>query len=118
MRRVAAQLVKYKDEKISSFEIKQTPEMGASRIWPQAFDVKLIYKDHSESIIVNMKDEKNILTAAEGLAKPLYILFNANGIGYGIFPIDKHIKDELFKFDTPLERTSAYINSYENIFNT
>ena len=53
------------------------------------------------------------VTAAIGLEKPLYILFNSDGMGYGLFPSDKSIK--LYELTSPLQRASAYIAAYENM---
>ncbi len=109
--------VNYSGNKISNFTISQHPETGAKRIWPQAFQVMLIYADHQKTIPVNMNAEKVVLKEASGLAKPDFILFNADGMGYGLFPSGKDLADHWFTFDRPLQRASAYINAYENMLN-
>ena len=55
------------------------------------------------------------ITAAIGQAKPSYIIFNSNGIGYGMFPSDKDGTDSLFTIKNPLQRASLYIAAYENM---
>lgn len=50
-----------------------------------------------------------------GLTKPSFILFNSDGMGYGLFPADKAMSGSLFTLKSPLQRASAYINTYENM---
>ena len=66
-------------------------------------------------MVVNAKLAKTDLIEARGLPKPKYILFNANGAGYGLFPIDKEMMANLYDLADPLERASAYINAFENM---
>lgn len=108
-------MVNYNGSKINSFTITQTPEYGESRTWPQAFEITLVYADHSQSIPVNMNNAKVVLKQVEGLEKPLYILFNSNGMGYGLFPTDKDATLQLYNVQNPLHRASAYISAYENM---
>jgi aminopeptidase N len=107
--------VSYAHDKISKFTINQHPEFGSKRIWPQAFDVTLVYKNHRKNVTINMKTEVMDLKEAVGFDKPLYIIFNSNGIGYGLFPVDKNSTAELFITPDPLQRASLYINAYENM---
>jgi len=107
--------INYTSNKIGNLTITQHPEVGAPRIWPQAFSITLVYPDHSKTIPVNMNAQQIVLKAATGLAKPSFILFNADGMGYGLFPADKAMIGSLFKLESPLQRASAYINGYENM---
>jgi len=107
--------VKYAGHKISSFAITQKPENGPQRIWPQVFNITLVYPDHSKNIAVNMNNKKIDLKAAIGLSKPSFVMFNSNGMGYGLFPTDKNITSRLFNLESPLQRATAYIDAYENM---
>lgn len=107
--------IKYDGDKISDLILNQTGETGGQRVWPQSFSVKLVYPASSKILSVNAKTVKTIVTEAKGLAKPQYILFNANGAGYGLFPIDQHMMADIYNITDPLERASAYINCYENM---
>ncbi|MCC8426513.1 M1 family aminopeptidase [Mucilaginibacter sp. UR6-11] len=107
--------VNYKGNKINSFTINQRPEAGANRIWPQMFTVALHYPAYTKNIAVNMDNQTINLASVNGLPKPLYIVFNADGMGYGLFPTDKDIARSLFAIKSPLERASAYIAAYENM---
>lgn len=107
--------IKYNGDKISDLSLNQSSEMGQPRVWPQSFTVKLVYPTDSKVLVVNAKNAKTDLIEAKGLPKPQYILFNANGAGYGLFPIDKEMMANLYHVTDPLERASAYINAYENM---
>lgn len=107
--------ISYKGNKIDKLNITQRPEAGAARIWPQAFAVTLVYADSTRTIPVNMNTADMQLKAATGLAKPQFILFNANGIGYGLFPADKIMQEQVFGLKSAVSRASAYVNIYENV---
>jgi aminopeptidase N len=93
----------------------QRPETGAARIWPQAFALTLVYADSMHSIPVNMNTASMQLKAATGLTKPLFILFNSDGLGYGLFPADKAMQEQIFSQKSAVSRASAYVNIYENV---
>ncbi|MFD2581672.1 M1 family aminopeptidase [Pedobacter vanadiisoli] len=107
--------IDYDKDKISSLSISQNSEMGEARVWPQSFTVKLVYPTYSKLLVVNTSTAKTDLMEAKGLPKPQYILFNANGAGYGLFPVDKEVMANLYHITEPLERAAAYINTYENM---
>ncbi|MFD2336341.1 M1 family aminopeptidase [Pedobacter mendelii] len=106
--------ISYSGNKISNFSISQKPERGNPRVWPQAFSVKLFYPNHNKTISVNIKNASTVLNEAKNLEKPEFILFNADGAGYGLFPIEQLMLESVFLLENPLERASAYINAYEN----
>lgn len=107
--------IKYNGDKISDLSLNQSSEMGQPRVWPQSFTVKLVYPTEHKILVVNAKLAKTDLIEAKGLPKPQHILFNANGAGYGLFPIDREMMANLYDLADPLERASAYINAYENM---
>lgn len=107
--------IKYDGSKISHLSISQKSEMGGQRVWPQAFTVKLVYANAVKTLTVNALNAETVLNEAKGLEKPECILFNANGAGYGLFPVDKVMIEKLYTIADPLERASAYINTYESM---
>jgi aminopeptidase N len=107
--------IKLKGGQISRFKIRQQAEAGKPRNWPQSFSIKLLYPNFSKNISVNIKGKNLDLKSMRGLEKPSHILFNADGMGYGIFPTDKLLMNSIFEVEDPLARASAYINAYENV---
>jgi len=107
--------IKYDGDKISSLILTQKSENGQPRIWPQAFTLKLVYTNSSKVLNINTTSANTVINEVKGLAKPNYMLFNADGAGYGLFPIDMIMMENLDAISNPLERASAYINAYENM---
>ena len=103
--------------KISKFSITQTPEYGQSRIWPQLFELMLVYPDHTSEITVNLNAAQVELKAIEGIDVPSFVLFNSSGQGYGLWPLDTKMYSHLYTLQKPLNRASAYISLYENMLN-
>lgn len=109
--------MKVENQKITSFTISQKGEDGSDRLWPQYFEVALVYPDRIEELTVNMNKAEVILDKAIGLAKPSYILFNSSGQGYGQFPVDAAMLPQLYSLKDPVMRAAAYINLYESMLN-
>ncbi|OQP59924.1 aminopeptidase [Niastella vici] len=107
--------VSYKGDKIDRLNITQRPETGAQRFWPQAFAITLVYADSIRTIRVNMNTASMELKAATGLMKPQFMLFNSDGIGYGLFPADKAMQEQIFSLKSAVSRAAAYVNVYENV---
>ena len=107
--------ISYQGNKISNFSLSQHPEFGDNRIWPQSFNIVLVYPDSQKELTVNMNGQTVDLKQAAGLAKPSYIIFDANGLGYGMFPVDKNVAGDLFSIKSPVQRASIYIAAYENM---
>jgi aminopeptidase N len=100
--------------KISGFSISQKAEDGSGKIWPQLFDITLVYPDHQKNIAVSIAKEKLVIEDVIGLEKPLAILYNSNGFGYGVFPIDIKSMEMYPNLENEVMRAHSYINLYEN----
>jgi aminopeptidase N len=105
------------DGKISKFTISQTPEFGLQKVWPQISEVTLFYPNYTKELTVNFNKQAVDLLAAIDLPKPLFILFNSGGEGYGVWPVDAKIVPRLNEINSPLHRASAYVSLYENMLN-
>lgn len=109
--------LKTSGQKIASLVINQKGEDGSNRVWPQYFEITLVYADHMEVLPVNMNQASVNLKIAQGKPAPAAVLFNSSGEGYGVFPVDKKSIDGLPLLKSSLSRASAYINLYENMLN-
>jgi len=107
--------ISYAGTTISSLKITQHAEMGGENLWPQVFTISLFYANGRKDLLVNMDAKEINVTGAAGLEKPLFVLFNADAMGYGLFPIDHEMEGRMFELEKPLQRASAYINAYENM---
>ena len=109
--------IRYKNNRIASLSVSQHPEYGSKKVWPEIFEVALVYADHVKELTVPMVGEQFDIKEAVGLPKPLYVLFNSSGSGYGVWPVDKQMLPGLYKMKSPLLRASAYVSLYENMLN-
>lgn len=101
--------------RIKKFEIQQKAEDKSNNIWPQVFQIGLVYDDSVKVLNVNIKDKNLLLKEAVGLEKPLTIIYNYNGFGYGVFPLDGNNLDYISTLKDEVARASAYSNLYENM---
>ncbi|MEO6521449.1 MAG: M1 family aminopeptidase [Mucilaginibacter sp.] len=104
-----------KNGKITRFILLQHAERGIARTWTQNFEITLYYPGSTKTIAVNMTKGVADLKETQGLKRPMYVLFNSGGEGYGLFPTDKDLYNSITEIQSPLQRTSAYISLYENM---
>ncbi|WP_317128480.1 M1 family metallopeptidase [Hymenobacter radiodurans] len=101
--------------KISRLTLTQKAEDKSDRIWPQLFEITLVYPTSTKEFTVTMDQREVALKAVEGEPVPTYILFNSTGLGYGLFPVDKKMPPNVFALNNPVARAAAYVNLYENM---
>ncbi|WP_347923921.1 M1 family aminopeptidase [Pontimicrobium sp. SW4] len=102
---------------ISKFKIVQKAEDKSDKIWPQQFEIGLVYTDSIHVINVGMQKQDIIVEEAIGLPKPLNIIYNFNGFGYGVFPVQQENLDAFLNLENEVARGYAYINLYEKTLN-
>ena len=100
---------------ISSLIISQKAEDGSEKVWPQLFDITLIYGDGLKNISVKVEEKITKIPDVTGLKNPLYILYNSNGLGYGIFPFEKESLSKIPNLENEVTRAHAYLNQFENM---
>ncbi|MCR9229099.1 MAG: M1 family aminopeptidase [Flavobacteriaceae bacterium] len=107
--------IDYKDGKIASFSISQQAEDGSDKLWPQSFELTLVYPDSTRIIPVTISDNTVDVKLAVGLPKPETIIYNSNAFGYGVFPLDATNLDAIPTLKDEVARGYAYLNAYENV---
>ncbi|TDP03873.1 M1 family aminopeptidase [Flavobacterium sp. 245] len=100
--------------RIKSFEIMQKAEDKSKNVWPQIFQIGLVYDNNVKVVTVNIKEKNLVLKEAVGLEKPLAIVYNYNGFGYGVFPLDGNNLNLISNLKDEVARASGYGNLYEN----
>lgn len=105
-----------KNNVITKFIINQKGERTNNYLLPQFFKIALVYDDHIDELNVNMSKASIDLKKATGKKMPLYFLFNSSGEGYGLFPVDRNMKNTN-QLQNAVMRASADINLYENMLN-
>ncbi len=86
---------------------------------PQRLKVILGYADHAETVNVSVQGAVTNVSAARGKKRPLYVLPNGGGLGYGMFVLDPDTQQYLTAHieDIPdaLTRGSAWVDLWENV---
>ncbi|OON69459.1 M1 family metallopeptidase [Hymenobacter sp. CRA2] len=101
---------------ITSLTLTQKAEDGSNRLWPQLFEVLLVYPDgRTKELMVNMSQRQIAVPGAVGEAEPAFLLFNSTGLGYGMFPIDEQLTAGMARLTNPVARAANYVNLYENM---
>jgi aminopeptidase N len=100
--------------RIKKFEIQQKAEDKSGNVWPQIFQIGLVYVDNVKVLMANIKDKSLVLKEAIGLEKPILVVYNYNGFGYGVFPLDGNHLDAISNLKDEVARASSYSNLYEN----
>ncbi|MFX0556508.1 M1 family metallopeptidase [Maribacter sp. CXY002] len=112
---ITSEVLYNESNKIESFVLEQQPEYTSQNIWPQVFEISLVYKDSVHPIRVNLKEQENQIKAAEGLERPDIILYNSNGLGYGVFPITNEALELVPTIEDEIARAAIYQNCHENV---
>ncbi len=108
-------VIGYSGGRVSKMTISQHSEKGESRVWPQAFKISLVYGDHIQEIPVHLTLNTLDVVEVKGLDRPLDIILNSDGKGYGIFATSEKSVAGIFSFKNPATRASVYISAYENM---
>ena len=102
--------------RVSKLTVRQQAEDGSDRLWPQVFEVRLVYADGSaKELTVNLNQHEVVVPEAVGLPAPDYLLYNSTGLGYGVFPVAQALPARVFALADPVARAAAYLNLYENL---
>lgn len=99
---------------IASLTVSQKAEDGSQKVWPHLFDITLMYEDGLKSFPVSLQGTTLEITEVKGLPKPKAILYNSNGLGYGVFPMDLDFVSQIPQLADEVMRGQSYINLYEN----
>ena len=102
---------------IESFTLAQHAEDGSSHVWPQQFSVALVYADRVVEIPVDMTGKELSIAAAVGAEQPQSIIYNYDGLGYGVFPVAPEAVKILAAVEDAVARGYGYINCYEQMLN-
>ncbi|MFT4823735.1 MAG: aminopeptidase N [Halioglobus sp.] len=93
--------------------VQQIDPASQNRIWPQQFSLSAENQAVRRSVSLNSSTNKTKLEDPLD-SKDARILFNSDGLGYGVFPADIEIFQSYDNL-TELERGSALLNYFENL---
>jgi aminopeptidase N len=102
---------------LASFVIEQKDPAGDGRIWTQNLEVVFGYAHTTRSFPVRLQSDSVVLTEADGLPPPDYVLPNGKGIGYGLFVPDSatlaYLLEKTPSLSTPLTRGIAWLTLWD-----
>ena len=105
--------------KVESLTVSQNPEVKkpSPGVWAQYFNLGFGYADSLVTHpVLSYRPTANV-SSIEGTKVPDYLVFNATGEGYGVFPVDQKMLPYIHTWKSPVARASAVINNYENMLN-
>jgi aminopeptidase N len=102
------------DGVIASLTLSQEAEDGSGKIWPQLFTITLLYENEQKTFPISLQNKTLEVPGVKGLKKPLSVLYNSNGMGYGVFPMDTDFIPYIPQITDEVMRGQSYINLYEN----
>ncbi len=82
---------------------------------PQIFTIALIDAGKREDITIDIKEANFSIPLSEEFS---YIIPNADGMGYGYFPLSEEAISVIPALEDPILRASAYLNLYEGVLNS
>lgn len=91
----------------NGISISQSDPDKKSRSWPQSFKIKNGVKDFDISIAEKSIDIK--------IDNDSVVLINADGMGYGLFPIEKDLLQQKWHDLNDLEKAAAFVSLYEQL---
>ena len=110
--------LKIENGRIASLTLTQADPYDARGLsWNQSLQVAVGYAGRVQLIPVRLADASVVVTAANGLPAPLFVLPNGGGIGYGEFQLDARSRDWLVAnlpdVDDALTRGSAWVTMWD-----
>jgi aminopeptidase N len=107
------------DGNISSLTFAQRDPLGRGTLWPQRLQVLIGYADHAEPLAVSVRGAVTNVSAARGRKRPLYVLPNGGGLGYGMFVLDgdtqRYLAAHIEDIPDALTRGSAWVDLWDNV---
>ncbi|PWT86900.1 MAG: hypothetical protein C5B57_00230 [Blastocatellia bacterium] len=104
---------------IAGLSMEMRDPLKRGLIWPEQLSLMLGYPDRIHEIPVYATASLVRVTEAIGLERPLYVLPNGRGLGYGLFVLDEPSRRYLLKHveDIPdeLTRGSALVTIWDNM---
>lgn len=116
-RPVITATIRQKNGHPSALQLTQRGEYERPGTWQQFTSVRIAWKGGVTTQDVHFNKNRITIPLNSARRKIRYILYNANGEGYGYFPFDTAAIPFLHELKQPVERAAAYINLYENVIN-
>jgi aminopeptidase N len=105
--------------RLTSLTLTMSDPLQRGLVWPQRLRVALGYAGETREISVYVTGRTTRLAEAAGMPRPLYVLPNGAGLGYGLFVLDPasrtYLLQRLESIADPLTRGAAWVTLWENL---
>ena len=105
--------------RIRGLTLDMTDPLRRGLAWPQRLRVTLGYDDGARELPITVTGPTTRVTEAEGARRPLFILPDSTGLGYGLFVLDEESRRYLLRHiervASPVARGSGWITLWENL---
>jgi aminopeptidase N len=107
------------DGRLTSVRFTSRDPLGRGLVWPQRLQIALGYESGVRTLPLDADGASVALPGAAALERPLYILPNGAGLGYGLFLLDeasrRYLLEHVERVPDPLTRGSAWVTLWDNL---
>jgi aminopeptidase N len=107
------------DGRIADITLTTSDPIDRGLIWPQRLRVSLGYPGIVRTLTIDISAAVTPVAGAADLERPLYVLPNGGGIGYGLFVLDdasrEYLLDHIEDVPDALTRGSAWVTLWDNL---
>jgi aminopeptidase N len=107
------------DGRLAAITLTGRDPLRRGRTWPQRLRVTLGYAGATKDLEVDVTSRTTVVPGADGLERPLFVLPNGGGLGYGLFVLDDasraYLLDHIEAVPDALTRGSAWVTLWENM---
>ena len=104
---------------IQRLTISMTDPLRRGLVWPQRMRVTLGYPGSQKDLAIYANARETVVREAAGLPKPLFVLPNGAGLGYGLFLLDedsaRYLLANMPHVGDPLTRGAAWVTLWDNV---
>ena len=108
-----------KDDRIQRLTITMNDPLRRGLVWPQRMRVTLGYAGAQKDLSVYANAATTTVREAAGMPKPLFVLPNGGGLGYGLFVLDEgsagYLLANMQGVADALTRGAAWVTLWDNV---
>jgi aminopeptidase N len=108
-----------KNDTIQRLTVTMTDPLRRGLVWPQRMRVTLGYPGSQRDLAIYAKARETVVREAAGLPKPLFVLPNGAGLGYGLFLLDddsaRYLLANMPRVGDALTRGAAWVTLWDNV---
>jgi aminopeptidase N len=108
-----------KNNTIQRLTVAMADPLRRGLVWPQRMRITLGYAGTQKELSVYANARQTVVREAAGLPRPLFILPNGAGLGYGLFLLDEgsanYLLGNMSSIGDALTRGAAWVTLWDNV---